>query len=127
MAAYVDFEYYEDTYLGIAIPEASFSRIALRASEIVDRITYQRAEDDTDNTDAIKMANCAVADVFYSIEEGGGNDGVKSEKIGDHSVTYSGSSNKTKPAYQQYQDAAAVYLGNTGLMFAGFKSEEYAD
>lgn len=126
MTAYADFTYYDETFLGVVIAETDFPRLALRASEQIDRITYQRAAGDTDNTNAIKMAMCAVAEKYQAIENGGAG-GIKTEKIGDNSVTYSDNSVMTQPAEIQFQNAAQVYLGSTGLMFAGFIDGEYAD
>ncbi len=124
--AYADFTYYEDTYMGVAIASSDFPRLALRASEQIDRITYQRAASDIDNEDAIKMATCAVAEIIQEIEEGGAG-GIKSERIGDNSVSYGENSAKAQAAEVQFQNAAAIYLGGTGLMFAGFVGSEYAD
>jgi len=125
MAAYVDFTFYDGTYLGVAIAEADFDRIALRASEIIDQITFGRAEDDTDNETAIKMANCAVCDVFYSIEQGGGSDDIESERIGNNAVSYGENSTQRMTASQQYETAARLYLDSTPLMYQGFAEDEY--
>ena len=124
MATYADFTYYDGTYLGVAIAETDFPRLALRASEIIDRLTYQRAADDTDNDIAIKNATCAVADVFKDIEDNGGSGGVASERIGDWSVAYGANSEQTKSPMSRYTTAASTYLGSTGLMFAGFLEDE---
>ena len=125
MAVYADYTYYNATYLGIAIAEDDFARIELRASEIIDRITFQRAADDTDNEAAIKNATCAVADVFYAIEQSGGEDAIQSERTGNHSVTRGDKSSKNMPASQQYEAAAKMYLDETPLMYQGFADEEY--
>lgn len=125
MAAYVDFTFYDATYLGVAIAEDDFPRIALRASEIIDRITFNRAASDTDNETAIKMANCAVCDVFYEIEQGNGSDAIESERIGSNAVSYGENSSKRMTASQQYENAARLYLDNTPLMYQGFAEDEY--
>ena len=125
--AYVDYTFYNATYLGTAIPQASFARIALRAAEILDRLTFRRAEDDTTNTTAIKNASCAIAEVFYEIELSGGvgGSGIQSEKVGQHSVTYSGSAEALKPPMQRYLNAAATFLAGTNLLYQGFLDDEY--
>lgn len=123
MSAYSDYSFYTGTYLGSAIASADYARLSLRASEIIDRITFQRAPDDTENPVAIKMAEAAIADIFYDIEQSGGISGVVSERIGSHQVTYGADAQKT--ADERYTEAAAIYLENTGLLYQGFADNEY--
>lgn len=125
MAVYVDYEFYNATYLGTAIATGDFGRIALRASEIIDQLTFERAQTDTDNETAIKMANCAVCDVFYSIEQSSGAGGIQSERIGRNAITYGKNSSKQKSANDQYLEAARRYLDNTSLLYCGFATDEY--
>jgi hypothetical protein len=124
--AYATYSYYSTTYLGTSIASADFSRLALRASAWIDRLTFQRAADDTTYTDEIKMATCAVAEEIQTVEAGGNADGIQSEAIGQNSVTYATSSTKQLTAGEKYLQAAALYLGSTGLMFPGFASGEYS-
>ena len=42
MTAYADFEFYRDIFLGEKIPEDKFSHYALRASERIDELTFNR-------------------------------------------------------------------------------------
>ena len=121
--AYAEYSYYTGTYLGTAIASDSFARLAMRASQKIDRLTFGRAEDDEDYTDEIKMAMCAVADVLYTHEQEG-SDGIQSERVGDHSVTYAGNSDKMKTLDDKCRDAAKEYLGDSGLMFPGFYTGE---
>ena len=74
--AYADFTYYENTYLGTTIAEADFPRLALRASAVIDQITFGRAATDTTNVNAIKNAMCAVAEEIQNQEAAGGAAGI---------------------------------------------------
>ena len=65
--AYADYEYYKDTYLGTAIKEADFPRLALRASSFLDYYTQGRAAQNVD-LDALKMACCAVAEQYQYVD-----------------------------------------------------------
>lgn len=125
--AYADLTYYQNTYLGTAIASADFARLSLRASAQIDALTFGRAADETDadNVDAIKMATCAIAEEIQSVEQDGNQDGIASESIGSNSVSYADNSSKRLTKDQRYFDAAQTYLGNTGLMFAGFMAGEY--
>jgi hypothetical protein len=130
--AYVDFDYYEDEYFGTAIAEADFPRLALLASADIDSMTFDRAApvvtaaEDTATIALIKNATCAVAEEIQRIEKAGYLDGVTSESQGRYSVTFGANSNRSRSNQEKLETAAARFLSNTGLMFKGFYSGEYA-
>ena len=70
--AYADFEFYATTYHGNVVPEADFPRIADRASDFLDVITFDRLADGlpSDERAAAKVqkAVCAVAEKLYELE-----------------------------------------------------------
>ena len=123
--AYADYTHYSTVYLGNAIAEADFPRLALRASAQIDRLTYNRAATDTDNTTAIKNAMCAVAEEIQRQEQNDNVDGITSESQGQYSVSYGSNSNRARSNQTKIVDAAKLWLETTGLMFAGFASGEY--
>lgn len=123
--AYADFEFYTTSYLGDAIAESDFDRLALRASAIIDRLTFGRAADDTDNETAIKNAMCAVAEEIQTIAAEVATGYVTSETVGSHSVTYASTVSSTMSDNDRYHAAAKLWLESTFLMFAGFASGEY--
>ena len=123
--AYADFTYYEDTFLGTTIAEADFPRLALRASAVIDQITFGRAATDTENTNAIKNAMCAVAEEIQTQEAASNVDGITSESQGQYSVSYGANSNRARSNQRKLEDAAKVWLANTALLFAGFNTGEY--
>jgi hypothetical protein len=131
MAAYADYAYYSGTFLGTAIASASFSRLALRATEKLDQICYDRlaeivtAATDTATITKIKNACCSVAEEIQAQEANGNQDGVTSERVGNYSVTFGNKSRNNLSNDEKIIAAAKVYLGNTGLMFSGFAEGEY--
>jgi len=68
MAAFIDLEYYINTYKGVAVPADSFYFYAERASTAVDFHTFERASaivtaaEDAALINKIKMATCAAAE-----------------------------------------------------------------
>lgn len=70
--AYTDFEFYATTYHGNVVPEADFPRIADRASDFLDIITFDRLVDglpsDERAATKVQKAVCAVADKLYELE-----------------------------------------------------------
>jgi hypothetical protein len=115
MAAYSDLTFYKVTYLGTAIADAAYPRLALRATEKIDELTFGRAalETDTALVTQIKFATCAVAEEIQRQEASGG--AVQSERQGNYSVTYL----STLSEDARLLKAAKTYLGNTGLMYRG--------
>ena len=135
--AYADYEYYTTTYLGTAISEYDFPKLALRASSFLDYYTQGRA---TQNAalDALKMACCAIAEQYQSIEaaqslaqkslsasaETGGE--LQSQTVGSWSKTYRSGGDSAQQALSSIQAAKASlasiaqqYLAGTGLLYRG--------
>lgn len=133
MAVYIDYSYYYSAYVGTAIVPADFSRLALRASAVIDNLTFDRAAaiitaaTDSATIDKIKMAACAVAEELQKQDLVDGADGIQSESVGSSSVTYAPNSSKQLSDVARQNKAAKLYLSSTGLMFRGFASGEYSD
>ena len=70
--AYTDFEFYATIYHGNVVPEADFPRIADRASDFLDVITFDRLidglPDDERAKTKVQKAVCAVAEKLYELE-----------------------------------------------------------
>ena len=123
--AYADYTYYSGTYLGTAIAESAFASLALQASAVIDAITFNRAITDTDNETAIKNAMCAVAEELQRQATSGNLDGIQSESQGRYSVSFANNSTRMQTNLTKLENAARLWLANTGLMFAGFNTGEY--
>ena len=70
--AYTDFTFYENTYHGNVVPADDFERIADRASDFLDVITFDRLidglPDDERAKTKVQKAVCAVSDKLYELE-----------------------------------------------------------
>ncbi len=70
--AYTTFTFYENTYHGNVVPAGDFDRIADRASDFLDVITFDRLidglPDDERAKTKVQKAVCAVADEMYKLE-----------------------------------------------------------
>lgn len=127
MEAFVNHEFYVNTYGGVDIPPSlSFDALALKASFEVNHCTLERAQKvigDDSNHDLvlkIRMATCAVIEILVGNENSQMSTlGITSEKIGDHSVSYAGVDVMANYAKQQTYMAIDKYLALTGLMFTG--------
>jgi len=116
---YADYKFYTTEYLGSKIHEKDFNFYAMRASEELDSRTFGRI---AEITPAIRKACCAVAEALYSdsISRGKSERGIASEKVGNYSVSYSGSSAETdKTVNRRVKSEIEKYLGNTGLLYRG--------
>lgn len=137
--AYADYTYYTGEWLGTAIAEADFPRLALRASDFLDYYTRGKAASATGETvvDALAKACCAVAEQMQEDEKLkavaaqavdaalAGNGEVKSETVGSWSRTYATASDYAADKSgatalrSQYARIADEYLVNTGLLYRG--------
>lgn len=131
MTVYADYTYYTGTYLGTAIASADFSALALRASQAIDNMTFDRAAvivtagTETTTIDLIKKAMCAVAEELQKQDQSDGQDAIASESQGRYSVAYLASSQRSKSNQMKLETAAKFWLQGTYLMFAGFAAGEY--
>lgn len=130
---YADYSFYINSFLGSAISEADFPRLALRASQFLDYYTLGKSRNNP-ALENLKMACCAIAEKYQVVEKAqraaeesltdGGN--LKSESVGSYSVSYQTASEKAQGANQAVIDAqngvvatARQYLVGTGLLYRG--------
>lgn len=70
--AYADYDFYTTSYFGSVVPEADFDRLAARASDFVDTMTFDRLVDglptNVRSQKRIKKAVCSLAELMYQIE-----------------------------------------------------------
>lgn len=135
--AYADYEYYATTYLGTAIKEDDFPRMAMRARSFLDYYTMGRSAQNAD-LDALKMACCAIADQYQYIDTAQAlaqkslsasleSDGeLQSQTVGSWSKTYRSGGDSAQQALSSVQTAQAAlgaiaqqYLAGTGLLYRG--------
>jgi len=129
---YADYAYYTKIFLGNAIAEPDFPRLALRASEHIDTLTWGQASAYYEHTpEPVAQAACAIAEILLQSERGNallGKDGidprVQTEITGKEHITYFAAPDTTGEAGQaaierRILQAARQYLALTGLMYAG--------
>lgn len=70
--AYADYDFYTTSCFGSVVPEADFPRLAERASDFVDLMTFDRLADGLPSNGRsqkrIKKAVCSLAELMYQIE-----------------------------------------------------------
>ena len=70
--AYTDYEFYTTLYFGSVVPETDFPRLAERASDFIDLMTFDRLVGGLPSNERsqkrIKKAVCSLAELMYQIE-----------------------------------------------------------
>lgn len=70
--AYVNYDFYITSYFGSVVPQSDFPRVAERASDFVDTMTFDRLAgrlpSDERSQKHIKKAVCALADKIYELD-----------------------------------------------------------
>jgi len=139
--AYCDYNFYTSEYYGNVISEADFPRLAEKASDKLDMITFDRLVDglpaDERTALKVKKAVCALAERISDIEtadsvgryEKGADGSLKGRTIasisaGGESISYATATqsvvtNDLKAREQMLFETAREYLANTGLLYAG--------
>ncbi len=125
--AYADFQDYKHIYFGNVIPEDAFGRVAERASEYIDFITFNRLREDiaSREIDEVIKCNCAMAELIYNYEQSSQDGDMQkiSEKVGEYSVQYAAATDKSGHVLninEKKHTLAKQYLGHTGLMYRGW-------
>ena len=121
-----DFEFYRNTYHGNLLTEEDFPKYALRADSFLDLLTTGRYAKDclpAGAVEAVKMAECAIADLCLNLEQAELQSDaawkVEGEKVGNHSVTYRNYAEIAKQTERQIREVAVRYLLRWGLLNRG--------
>lgn len=134
---YADYDYYTNVFLGNAIAEEEFPRMAAQASRYIDYITRNKAEKKAD-LPAVKDCCCSLAERYqmidaaerlaiHSVKAGSADTAeVSSETVGSWSRSYRSGGDSAQSAAQAAADGrsilletARMYLANTGLLYRG--------
>ena len=121
-----DYAFYRDTYLGEMLTEENFPKYALRADSFLDLLTtgrYAKGCLPAGAVEAVKMAECAIADLCLNLEQAELQSDaawkVEGEKVGNHSVTYRNYAEIAKQTERQIHEVAVRYLLRWGLLNRG--------
>lgn len=133
--AYADYQFYTDSFFGDVLTNDNFDRLASRASDFMDTVTFKRLVNGlpSDEWDAgrVKKCACAMAETYYYLDlaqknanasvvggSSSGNSGesgsgaIKSVSSGSESITYmtpaeqSGGSSQWSAAFAAASDKA---------------------
>lgn len=121
--AYADYTYYATQYIGNAITEADFPRLAARASSFIDYYTGGKAARSAETT-KLADACCAIAEQYLVIEKArmsasSANGEMASQTVGAYSVTYRSGVESAVSAQAELAHIAQIYLAGTGLLYRG--------
>ena len=118
-----DYDFYQTEYFGKLLTSEEFPEYATRADAWLSELTYNRyCSPDLSESQlkAVKMAECAVADLWYQLQtEQASNPAISKETVGSHSVTYRTGTEAASGWAARIYDTAARYLMTTGLLYRG--------
>jgi len=69
--AYADYEFYSATYSGNTVSEGDFTRLAAKASAYIDKVTFGRASQHTDD-ERLKNCCCELCEIYSRTDDSGG-------------------------------------------------------
>ncbi len=117
------YEFYTGEYYGKFLTSEEIPEYATRADAWLSELTFDRyASPDLSESQlkAVKMAECAVADLWYQLQtEQASNPAISKETVGSHSVTYRTGTEAASGWAARIYETAARYLLTTGLLYRG--------
>ena len=112
-----DYPFYRGIYRGQLLEQQDFQRLVPDAMCYLERITLGRSPRAQGRTAlALGKAACAAAERLYLMESARQRQGIASETVGKHTVSYQAGSQTDRGELYQ---AAAFYLEGTGLLYRG--------
>ena len=117
------YEFYTGEYFGKLLTSEEFPEYATRADAWLSELTFGRyASPDLSESQlhAVKMAECAVAELCYELQaEPVSDPAISKETVGSHSVTYRTEAEAATGLAARIYNTAARYLLTTGLLYRG--------
>ena len=118
-----DYSFYTGEYYGKLLSSEEFPEYATRADAWLSELTFGRYSSpdlSESQLQAVKMAECAVADLWYQLQtEQASNPAISKETVGSHSVTYRTGTEAASGWAAKIYETAARYLLTTGLLYRG--------
>lgn len=111
----LEYSFYTENYGGKNIPEMDWTRVSLKAEQRLNNYTFGRLSGGWDGSEFVKLISCAVCEMSELIYEDEKRSGKASESNDGYSVSYE----TGKSLESELYGVACVYLGDTGLMYAG--------
>lgn len=115
----VDYSFYTDTYGGTRISQDDWKKISQKAEQRLDSFTFGRCSGEWEGEAWCNQAKCAVCEMAEIMQADEKRDGKTSENTDGYSVSYDTRESLGSMLY----DVVNVYLGNTGLLYAGVDAE----
>ena len=118
-----DYAFYTGEYYGKLLSSEEFPEYATRADAWLSELTFNRycsPDLSESQLQAVKMSECAVAELCYELQaEPVSDPSISKETVGSHSVTYRTEAEAAAGLAARIYDTAARYLMTTGLLYRG--------
>lgn len=111
----VEYSFYTDSYGGRRISIDNWARLEMKAEQRLNGFTRGRCSGDWSGKpweNSAKCAVCEMSEILYADER---RNGKTSENTDGYSVSYDTGKSLAGTLY----DVVRVYLGDTGLLYAG--------
>ena len=117
------YDFYQTEYFGKLLSAEEFPEYATRADAWLSELTFNRycsPDLSESQLQAVKMSECAVAELCYELQaEPVSDPSISKETVGSHSVTYRTEAEAAAGLAARVYDTAARYLMTTGLLYRG--------
>lgn len=107
---FADYNYYTDCYAGRLLTSDNFAFYMTKAGYFINYATMGKIGEDV--PDSVKMAACAVAEVYFNYDEFGR---ISHESIDGYDVTYISDTS----LHSELSDTVETYLATSNLLYRG--------
>ena len=107
---FADYNYYTDCYAGRLLTSDNFAFYMTKAGYFINYATMGKIGEDV--PDSVKMAACAVAEVYFNYDEFGR---ISHESIDGYDVTYVSDTS----LHSELSDTVETYLASSNLLYRG--------
>ena len=111
----VDYSFYTDTYGGTRISQDDWERLSQKAEQRLNSFTFGRCPNNWEGESWCNQAKCAVCEMTEILTVDEEKNGKTSENTDRYAISYDTENSLSGTLY----DVVRVYLGNTGLLYAG--------
>ncbi len=117
--SYADYDFYINNYGGNLIPSENFDFWARKSTQYIRTNTFGNIDETQSIIESVKMCCCEIADQLYSQDKRKNRQGITSEKVGEHSISYESAEAINKAEKEILKQILIVWLANTGLLYRG--------
>lgn len=117
--SYADYDFYINNYGGNLIPSENFDFWTRKSTQYIRTSTFGNIDENQEIIEPVKMCCCELAEQMYNQDKRKNRQGIASEKVGEHSISYESTEAINKAEKEILRQIIIMWLADTGLLYRG--------